>query len=223
MNIVKTNCPYWAYILGFGWADGYVKSVKENHRFSFSIVEKDGKDLEKIFDATKLNWRKYYAKAAKEGWQNQMSIMLLSKSACADLISLGLQQKHGTHAVCLNQLPVELQHLFWRGLFDGDGHISNRKLKPRAYRISFCSRYDQDWSALIELLNSLGCKIRMEKTIRKNGNKYSKIHIENRVSIYRLLKYLYKDNIEISLGRKRSVVEQFMASISDKERLEWNQ
>lgn len=102
-----------AYFLGFLWSDG---SVSDGNRLSLLLKEKDFAILEKF--AKFLNIKVYYFKG-------NARVALRNKHLYDTIGSYGIVPRK----TYLNLIPPNLGNLqnhFWRGVFDGDGHISNK-------------------------------------------------------------------------------------------------
>jgi intein/homing endonuclease len=177
------------YLLGLLWADGYVR--KNGNGISLEIVTEDFNDLQNIFS----EWGIYHRQRKNRKPQTQT---VLNNSCIWNFLKENdyINKSLTSPNKILNIIPQKHHNHFWRGYFDGDGCIYINKCKY----ISFGGSYDQDWSNLINLLQSLNLKYYLYKQ-QKEKSQYSSIKICSKNNIKILGEYLYK-NANIYLKRK---------------------
>lgn len=190
----KVNRPEAAYVLGLLWADGWIQNTND-FSINIKLVSEDFKYIEWIFDSLgKWKKYKYNPKNRKPTTQFRTS----GKNLVDYLISIGYKTKSFDSASdVLNTIPDHLKHYWWRGYFDGDGHISGK----HPYRLEFASGYEQDWSFLPKDFN-----FKIIRTIRKNNNKYSKAQIYSKATIKKFGDFIYRGFTSDNIGLPRKFI-----------------
>lgn len=115
--------------------------------------------------------------------------------------------------IILSKISVEKHHLFWRGFFDGDGHIQCPTTKCGGKKeVAVWGSIDQDWSDYISMLSSLGIKCRTIQYNRKCG-KSSCVVFYDYDSIQKFSDYIYRgyDVSPIGLDRKKQAFSQLLS------------
>lgn len=200
------NNPEICYLLGFFWADGSLS--KWTKKFTFAIVEKDFKQIEYLFkkaDGWKIKTHNYSEKDKPQTIAETRSFFYFNF-----LQDLNYDIKSGESACkILSKIPENLQHYWWRGFFDGDGSFYAGKCTSR-FNLSAC--YDQNWNFATKLLNELGIKYKLSKTINKKGQKYSTIVCSNLKGVKIFGNYIYQDYAKDQIGliRKREKFENIL-------------
>lgn len=189
-----------AYMLGYIWADGYVRIFNDNtYRLHMEINSDDARAIKPIFD--KLGkWR--YSDACRKIGKPLTRISISNKEAVKILSALDFERKsHVSPCKVVAQIPVDLRHHFWLGFLDGDGCITFGQWHQE---ISFSGTYHQPWTALENQLKELKIDYKIKRIIRSNGHKHSRLYICQLDSVYRFGKYLYQsyDQDKIGLYRK---------------------
>lgn len=186
------------YFLGFLWSDGFV----ERKRVGIEIVEDDAveilESIEKI-DFLKINTMR----RTRENRRPQMTIYFCNVNFYDTFISKYFIDKSVKSPIDLiNDIPIDLIRYFYLGLIDGDGcFYFNKKSKTRQFCVS--STYEQDWSHMENLFNSLNIsQYEIRRTVNKNGNKSSVIRVKKHNEIESLYNYLYPNGYEMGLKRK---------------------
>lgn len=183
-----------AYVLGIMWADGWVTN-KNSYSIDIKLAREDFDEILPIFE--KLGtWKKYeyYPKNRKPTLQLRAS----GKSLVDSFLKMDYHNKSYASAnKVLSKIPDNLKEYWWRGYFDGDGHI---KIKTAYHRLEIASGCNQDWSFLPK---DIPFKIVVTK--RKKSS-YSKARLSSKKNILEFSKYLWKTNDGIGLKRK---VEEF--------------
>lgn len=213
-NYFKNWSNDMAYILGFWWADGYMR--KRHMRYSdyyiFSICQntKDVYLLKEILKKMGSNNPIYRPKTRPKGSHFEIN----SKEIYKDIINIG-GTPNKSKIIRIPKIPKQYVSHFIRGLFDGDGciYIVNNKKKAYQYRVSYiCSGSGTFLKETKSLLLSLG----IGGKIYSNGNKnnptlklcfgvndtkklgklmYANLNANNNLLLMRKLdKFIYKGN-----------------------------
>lgn len=195
--LIKPMTKELAYFLGFFWADG----TTGNNSITIEITQQDGEELLDLFTNI-FNFSISYRK--RSGRKPQISFKTGSQKAAEWFKKLGKYPKSiESHEKILNYIPKEYHRYFLIGLIDGDGCFY---VKDSTVQFSISSRYEQDWSYLLEELKKYNPIISTETT--KTGNS-SILRITNIMNVRRLIKDLYA-NVNIGLSRKRDKMNQIL-------------
>ncbi len=196
INIAK---PEIAYFLGYLWADGYVSiNARKVFVLIFNIASEDAKEISTIMDSPG-EWRIYKGvnKQGTEITNYQTSNPTLIKW----LIVHGYDRKsYVSPSKILSVIPKHLQHYWWRGYLDGDGHF---RIGGGLYHFSFTGDYVSDWSGHTSLLDELGIRYKVSHRLQKEGRK-SDVVCSNIEGTYAFGSYIYRgyDKDGIGLLRK---------------------
>lgn len=208
-KIVKINefTPEYCYLLGFIWADGYIRPKDNN--ISIEIVKEDGILLQETFKF-KIPWNIYYRE--RKNRKPQITFSITDKQFKDFLLFFDFDKKStNSPDKLISELSEKCYKLFIRGVFDGDGNVYS---KNSSNQIAITSSYTQDWTYLKELFDKLGLKYKIKRV--KNINSYSSIRVSNKKDISTFYKYLYLDseNLNIGLNRKTLKLKQIYESYS---------
>lgn len=200
--------PKVAYLLGFLWADGYVRA--QGNVVMLGISEKDGIAIREIVHATAKSWyeRSFVGEHAKTMGHHYLTYAISNADLKRWLI------KHDYHVKSrsrpdkiLSTIPEHLKHYWWRGYFDGDGcFYFDDSGKVSA---SIAGPYDQDWSDTTTLLESLGADYHIRRDITTRGGR-SCIVIHSETAIIAFCGYIYAGE-SMGLERKRDKYRLFVA------------
>lgn len=115
-----------AYALGLFLTDGHI--VKTLHRARLTLTESDASVLKQIAIEAGLSGELLISPPREGNYQvyNMANLNFNSTLLVRDLLSLGLTPSKNTN-LTLPEIPFELDCHLIRGLFDGDGHITNVK------------------------------------------------------------------------------------------------
>tara|TARA_R110000765_G_scaffold7963_2_gene25978 strand:+ start:15652 stop:16470 length:819 start_codon:yes stop_codon:yes gene_type:complete len=217
LQIVKTKED--AYTLGFAWADGH---LNKKYSFRIQINKKDADDLYDTFMKFEdFNiYDKTYKHTKTPTWQDSRLFYKTNKQKYMILEEHGFRDKSTCpHDSILELIPNQFRYLFWRGLFDGDGNVYIRP-NYNLGQISIASSYEQDWSAVCELFDSLDIKHSIKHQI-SGKNKSSCIRVVELRSISLFFKYIYPDSYDdIGLYRKYDKLEKLHIFQKEKEDME---
>lgn len=223
---INCNTPESAYLLGFLWGDGNIykynftehrvgkrktsKYNKSSYRISTECIESDLSEIKHLFN---LSGRWTESRRHREGRSPSLTLSTTNKKFYDFLVKGNYGNKSGGHPDILKSIPVELIHYWWRGYFDADGCIYKIK-NSNNIQISLTSTYDQDWSAVSNLLGLLEIKHSITRIVRESGNQYSYIRFTSKKSTKAFLDYIYIGK-EFGLSRKRDIYSKLNTSSSD--------
>ena len=199
---IKT--PEIAYLLGFIWADGYIRKNKNVNAIKLDIGIKDIDNIKKIFDVVgKWNYYNY----TRDGKHKISTITTNNRPIVEFLIENDYLVKSIKSPVkILKHIPEKLKHYFFRGWSDGDGCFFYNK---KAHCFSICSTYECDWSLFIKKTENLKIDSKYKKIINKKGQKNSQIIISKKESIVKFGNYIYKKFKQDNIGLMRKY-EKFL-------------
>lgn len=197
-SLINPTRPEDFYTLGFLWADGYIHNVFAKRRIAIEIQSDDANFLKNLFLSTGT-WN--IQKRKRINRKEQVAFITTNKFLFKYLIDLDYDKKSfcSPHKV-LNIIPEKYKHYWFMGYFDGDGcfyHNDQHKL----FQTSICSSYDQDWSAIEQIYQSLNIKYTIQRRIIHENSRHSAIRTAGRDSYFKIGQYMYRDRI-IGLSRK---------------------
>lgn len=211
-----------AYILGYLFADGYVRKQKIGDGYILSFLSIDKELIDKIKDEFGIQHRKTEIRQSgyKKFTSNRLCkiqeayfIRISNYYFIKYLIKQGMPIGRKSFRI---KIPKEITEnksfffSFFRGFFDGDGSINSIKNKfqsqsqPKAF-IKMVSR-----KFLIhcqKILFKFGIKSNPIKK-SKNCNAY-KLSFTAKQNIYNLYTFIYKNNNNLFLSRKKKRFEEF--------------
>lgn len=196
-----------AYILGFVMADGYIVHpeycISGGYYLRFDLQQSDIQVLEFIKNelgvTSSISNRTRTKSIGKyTSITHESTLSIHSKELVLSLMELGVIPKKTGKEVFSN-IPKEYERDFFRGLFDGDGCVSQSSYKVKngiKNRLSF-----KISSASLNLLNSCKDKFNIGN-IYKHSDKCFVLQTGDQKEIDRIKKVLYYDN-SFCLKRKR--------------------
>jgi hypothetical protein len=207
-NIIKLDTKEACYLLGFLWADGYVK--RNNNEIRIKAVSCDLHNIIPVFykfgywSNYILNPKKYYRKQKN---QEQLIISASSKELHHFLVENDFCAKSEVSpSKLLSEISDELKPYFFRGWFDGDGGISFLETDcglVKNFSLSIAGSYSQDWASILDLLKFLNIVFfSLERSVSKLGHKSSRIVITDKPSAIKFLDHIYSGDTFPCLGRK---------------------
>ena len=118
-------------------------------------------------------------------------------------------KKQASACNVLSRIPENLQHYWFRGLFDGDGYFLRRE--DNTYKITITSTYEQDWTYIENLAKKLKIKYSIYKHSYKNKkdkiNKRSIFTIMNKSGVCSFLNYIFQDKEKDGIGLSRKYLK----------------
>lgn len=183
--------PTSAYWAGFIAADGCL--VVRGKALAVGLRKRDKNHLQKFLNAIKSDYKIYYIQS-----NNSARIYISSSKLFGSLIKIGITPNKSLRIRNV-KIPLCLMGHFIRGLYDGDGSISGRKITHVQFQIAgFEPLLQQVQGVLIKK-----CKVNKVKIypLQKNS-KTSRLQYTGS-QIFRILEFLYKgSNNRIRLKRK---------------------
>jgi len=195
-----------AYFLGLMWSDGSI--CKKTYKISLEIIKDD---LEVILPYLNRigEWSIY--ERDRNGWKTQKTITTSNYYIHSFLVENDyLIKSTASPDKILSKIPKNLQHYFFRGLIDGDGHFKD---KNGNYYFCITGDKNQKWDACENLFNNLKLNYKIKKNKNKKGQS-SIIKITNKKDIAKLGDYIYKNYGKDNIGFPRKY--QIYKSIKDK-------
>jgi hypothetical protein len=197
----KELTPETVYILGFLWADGYIR----NDTIRLELIKEDVDDIKELFDSTG-KWN-YYTRKRKNR-KEQAILHTNNKLIASFLKEKGYSPKTYISAESILQhIPENIKPLWFRGFFDGDGHLRTKYDKGN-YQAVISGHIEQNWKFMENLLNNLQISYSISIIKNKKGNS-SRISIYNKENINKLCSYLYTgfDDIKTLLRKKTKALK----------------
>lgn len=197
-QFLKIEKPEVAYLLGYMWADGYVRfTARKVYMFAMLILERDYLVIKKSLD-TLGNWRTY--RSINCAGNPAISIQTSNIPLVKWLLDMDYGEKSFVApSKIVNHIPIALRHYFWRGYFDGDGHF---RIGGGLYHFSFTADYTYDWTAHSAFLDSLDIDYKISQRTMKRGRK-SDIVCSNMAGTYAFGKYIYTNRETDGIGLDR--------------------
>lgn len=191
--------PAMAYVLGYWWADGYMRVKRNTGAHSIEIASVDREHLQLIAASIgeKFDYRRITAKSECYG------IEFCSKEMYYDLLVLG-GMPNKSNVIGFPVVPAELLVHFVRGFVDGDGTLAWNGDRPIL----------QIYSGSKVLLENMALAIEAQTDIpapnvipnRSLWNiKWSTIRAKC------LAAWLYVENPGLALDRKAAIAADFLA------------
>lgn len=209
-DILKNPTKEFAYFLGYFWADGHISKNK-----SIVALETNFSDLSylMIHFNTFSEWysatrQRKPRKRLQAKPKKILSLRQYNREFYDYLFNLGYATKSGGSAsYVLNSLPENLKKYWWRGFFDGDGHISfsfDGKLARKSGQLSLTSCFKQNWDFAIDLFRKIGLeKFEVQRKDGKENGCASVLMIRDFDQVKLFLDYIYEKNFDgIGLSRK---------------------
>lgn len=195
-----------SYILGFIWADGFIryepnKKRKTIYSVGVSINTKDSSDIFNIFKKTggwKLYNRKVFDKRTKKYYNNSI-IQTNNEYIVKFLIDNDYDKKSLVNPdKIISKIPENLKNHFYRGFSDGDGCFYN---KNRTCQYVLVGSFEQNWKWVEDKYNNMN--VFYSKSYQENKrSKSSKIRVVNINDIIKIGEFIYSNWENIGLNRK---------------------
>ena len=197
-NFININKKEISYILGFIWADGY---IRKPYNISVQVNMKDSKELKSIFNKTG-EWNYYITSRYDKRTQRKYESFIIqtsNKNIVDFLIENDYDKKsYISPSKILNLIPDNLKKYFYRGYSDGDG---NFYIGENLYQYTLSGHYKQDWNFIKNLYENLDIKYTI-KQVNNEKSKSSFVRIVNKNDIDIFGNYIYQNWDNIGLNRK---------------------
>jgi hypothetical protein len=193
------STPLIAYFLGNIWGDGYIPKDKKGRPtgVKLNVQTKDGEILYKMYQ--KLGHVTYTYRTNKLG-HTQYAMRFSNAELARFLTDMDYQVKSTVSPTKILQLiPKELHKFFWLGFSDADGCIC---VAERTCQACFAGSYSQDWTDLINFIQSRGCHVVHSQDITATG-KRSTLNIQRFGDVIQLYRFLYSTFEQDSIGLPR--------------------
>lgn len=202
-----------AYVLGFWFADGYMKHEK-SYRIIFSSNDLDHLELIRKTLASNSPIMKFKRNGVIE---KAASLALHSKILFKNLTALGGFRRKSL-VMQFPKIPQEFLAYFIRGYFDGDGSVyfttylrTKDHRKQTDFRCNFTSGSHKFLYSLRDILTEKLDLFPRKVCVYGNGNQY-KLEYAGK-DVPRLLEFMYKDLEQAPyLERKFAVYQKYLAS-----------
>ena len=186
-TFANVNTKEIAYVLGILWAEGWIQA-NSDYSVNIKMIEEDFIEILPIF-YTLGEWKQY--RYSPKNRKPTIQLRVSGKSLVDFFLTMNYQTKSNYPATkILSIIPESLKKYWWRGYFDGDGHIHS----SHPYRIQFTSSWDQDWSFLPN--------IPFHVYVTRGKHSYSKAMIWKKSEIIQFGTMIWKDWDGIGLSRK---------------------
>ena len=216
-NFIDLFTPTSSYILGLLWADGYVQNSNRKSNISLSTTYPDADYFIPLFLGTG-KWKHYSIISKKHPtWKTKCEIKTNNRPLAEFLVKHDYVSKSNVSADKILSIIPENLHCYWfRGLFDGDGHIHTDN--KGTHKIIFSSSYNQDWTYMQQLCHKLNIKYTIQQYSTSTGSS-SRFNIYGMYQVIKLCNFMYfgypYDNL--GLRRKHDIFLQ-LKSIEEKNR-----
>lgn len=194
----KIDSEEKAYVLGWMYSDG---NVMPEGKLRICLNQKDEEIILKIKDILEYEGPLYYKKERNSS-EKQVELCINRKKMTDDLNKLGVIPAKSLviDFPTFDQVPQNLIHHFVRGVFDGDGSISNG--------IMICGSY----LFTQKLAQIIPCKITniyQRYKDRKPEKSAHQLFIGRRQEIQKFINWLYMD-ATIYLNRKKLLIDEYL-------------
>lgn len=200
--------PDIAYLLGFIWADGYIR-IKQTKKewsklyiFAMDINEADGIELTPLMNKLGMFHIRHESFQGPNGDEKRRVNFDSSDQKFTKFLYDHdyLIKSQAAPIKILNHIPLHLHAAFWYGYFDGDGCLCIDKNNKA--RFFFTGSSDQCWDAVIRLFESLKLTWHIYQRSNKRSHHWSTISLAKRTDVEKIMSYLFS-TATIGLQRKR--------------------
>lgn len=194
------STPEKAYWLGFLTADG---CVRENlSTVTLHLKAEDASHLDKLQEALESN---YPVKTALRDNSAYASLTVCSKKLVRDLVRLGVHSNK-TNNVCPWDEPSELVADYWRGVFDGDGCLTQQRRRGQnQWHLHFVSGSLE----LAKAFHAVACECSGSRGKLYERNSVFEVAIGGNRKVARFVAFIYR-NASVALDRKQRLAEQVL-------------
>jgi hypothetical protein len=193
-EIINCKTPEAAYILGLLWADGHISK----DQIRLEVLYDDAVEFKKIFDRTG-EWSMTYRH--RRNRSKQALINLNNRRLAECLKKNGYTARTKSLTLARGLISNNLLPYWFIGIIDGDGCIYINPSK--SYQLSIAGFYNQDWSPIEDIFNSIGVTysiVNREQVQNGKINRSSVIRVTNKAGIRKISNYI--DKTFDSLPRK---------------------
>lgn len=216
-NFFKIWTADMAYILGFIYADGYLKKNNKCFGIGIGLSSKDRYILEKFLNKLECNCPIFdFKKIQKSGYISDISkIEIYSNKFSESLEELGVIKNKSCIITWPEKLPEIFKYDFIRGFMDGDGcvGINYRKDKISSLRLAFVGGETFLKSLLKEINKDFNTKINFSKTkfIETKNTNFGKIEFtkDTKNILDKIYENVNNKKSELFLKRKYEIYLKF--------------
>ena len=199
------NSKLKAYWLGFLFADGCVRDIKKGYTLKIKLSHLDedhlvnfNKHIGNYKGELRTEISKFKGENGKEYQSTGKVLLINSKKIVKDLVKQGCYQNK-TNIIEFPNIDSNLIPSFILGYFDGDGCITQKKIKNKLYyNVTFTSGSENFLDRIREELINIGIK----SISKYNYTTFHRLQISNKIDLLKLKTYFY-NNGEYSLKRKK--------------------
>ena len=204
-RFVNLKDDHFVYFLGRYWADGWSKY------HALSCKEEDFIHLKEWFESFGFKtWKRQAIRHGKKFGKPQMGIYLTDSDFDKTFLVENdfINKSVATPSTILSKIDPSRHHLFWRGFFDGDGHIRCPPVKMGGSKeVAVWGSINQDWSDYIKMLERIGITGYKILTYNRKCGKSSCVVFYDYDSIQRYFDYIYRGYVESPIGLTRKYKE----------------
>lgn len=208
-NFLEKPDKFFAYWLGFLWADGWVQG---NHIY-FHFLKDDYINIKNIFDHV-ANFETKFVMLPER--REQSWVKLKNRILVDFLKSKDYQSKTDSPDKIIQWLPENLRNYWFLGYFDGDGSFYLND-KYSLCQVAVSGPHTQQWNFMENLCTKLQIQgNQIKRPITNKGHKYSQYTIGSKKNFLKFGSYIYPNNYEFGLKRKYEKYEKFLKNGWDK-------
>lgn len=192
-----------AYFLGFLIADGYHNA--KIHNIKLEIQERDGYILDVLSSELKCNKPIILIKKPTKNHQNRLKFSIGSSRMSTHLLSHGIVQNKSLIVKFPKHINEQLIRHLIRGIFDGDGSITNYVIgEPnRVCSMSICGTFD----VCDNIKQHLEDRLKIKANVYKTKNIFA-MYVGGRLQVSKVYDYLYNE-ASVYLIRKKERFEKW--------------
>jgi hypothetical protein len=201
----KIDSNLKAYWLGFLFADGCVRNIKSGYVLKIKLSNLDENHLFAFLNHIGSNQKELRTETSKfigkngKNYQSTCKVLLInSKKIVEDLIKLGCGQNK-TNSIIFPIINDNLIPSFILGYFDGDGCITQKKVKGHTYySVTFTSGSENFLDRTKKELLDIG----LNSISKYKYNTFFRLQICNKIDLLKIKDYFYSTN-NFYLERKK--------------------
>jgi intein/homing endonuclease len=202
MALMDFNKKEAAYMLGFIWADGWIRKNKYHREVRVECLREDIEEIKPNFDKV-FDWKIYYRNRPNRRPQARLNLVHL------EFVDYLLENGYSTNRdanKALSIIPEDLQFLWFRGLIDGDGcWYVNKEKQKRQFSIS--ASYELDWSFIEDLFLSLDINSYRIYKREHASSKSSVVEFNRKDNFLKLGNFIYRGFQEEKIGLMRKYLK----------------
>ena len=195
-RFVNLKADHFIYFLGRYWADGWSKY------HALSCKEEDFIHLKEWLESFGFKtWKRQAIRRGKKFGKPQMGVYLTDSDFDKTFLVENdfINKSVSTPSTILSKIEPSKHHLFWRGFFDGDGHVQCSKKKE----VAVWGSIKQDWTDYKNMLDSIGVTSYRTIEYNRKSGKSSCVVFYDYDGIQRFFDYIYADYIRRPIGLAR--------------------